>query len=205
MYKERMLEYYPPVVRSIKEFQAIVDTESTEMEQFANARDDVLNDAYLLTMGEERIKSWERIFGLSFDANATLQDRRETVIARLRSKGKLNTQSIVAIVNSFTGGTAKANMEDSTLVVKIQPPHGSKSFRFESVEKELSKNLPSHIGLSVVRDYPTWETLMNNTGTWSNSMFYYRTWEEVLLNAGLPIGKLDVTPLDTFILDLDKE
>lgn len=200
MYKERMLNYYPPVVRSIKEFQAIVDSESTEMEQLANARDAVMNDAYLQTMGEERIKNWERVLGLTYDQKATLQDRRDTIIARIRAKGKLNTASIRAIVNSFTGGTAETSMEDSTLVVKIKPPNGNKSYQFESVEKELSKNLPSHIGLSVVRDYPIWEDYKAENATWADLMFYYPTWYEVYLNDRIPAGQLDFTEFDQFIL-----
>lgn len=200
MYKERMLEYYPPVVRSIKEFQAIVDSESSEMEQLAIARDSVLNDAYLLTMGEERIKNWERVLGLTYDQNATLQDRRNTIIARIRAKGKLNTASIRAIVNSFTGGTVETSMENSTLVVKIKPPRGNKNYQFESVEKELSKNLPSHIGLSVIRDYPIWDDYKTETDNWEEMMFYYPTWNEVLLNERLPAGQLDYTKFDQFIL-----
>lgn len=200
MYRERMLNYYPPVVSSIKEFQAIVGSESTEMEQLANARDSVMNDAYLLTMGEERIKNWERVLGLTYDQKATLQDRRDTIIARIRAKGKLNTASIRAIVNSFTGGTAEATMEDSTLVVKIKPPSGNKSYQFESVEKELSKNLPSHIGLSVVRDYPIWDDYKTETDNWGEVMLYYPTWEEVLLHDRLPAGQLDYTQFDKFIL-----
>lgn len=205
MYKERMLNYYPPAVRSIKEFQAIVDGESTEMEQFADSRENVLNDAYLLTMGEERIKSWERIFGLTYDKKATLQDRRETIIARIRAKGKLNTESILAIVNSFTGGTAKPYINDGTLTVKILPPPGNKTFNFESVENELVKKLPCHIDLNIIRDYHTWGTVNEAVSNWSELMFYYHTWEDVLINNKIPIGVLDETPLEEFILDLNKE
>ena len=95
MYKERMIGYYPPILSAILEFQAIIGAEYPEYERISTERDTVLNDAYLLTMDEERVLQWERILGITPLVNSTLQDRRDTIVARIRGQGKLNTEPLI--------------------------------------------------------------------------------------------------------------
>ena len=64
MYYERMNSYYPEVIRTIAEFQAIIDSEYPEFEGLESGRDEVINDAYLPTMSEARISQWEQLLNI---------------------------------------------------------------------------------------------------------------------------------------------
>lgn len=177
---ERMLNYYPEVIKKILEFQAFIKSEGFEVDFLKNDIELSVNEAYLTTMGEERISEWEKALGLEYSADDTLEDRRDAIIARIRGQGKLNTALINSIVSAFTGGTAESFIENSTLVVKIQPPPDSKVYKFYNVTRELSKKIPAHLGLLVTKDYATWGQVAENYTCWE-AISQLDSWEELML------------------------
>lgn len=181
IYYKRMNEYYPEVVRAILEFQGIIIGEYPEFNLINDSENDVLKDAWLLTMEESRIEQWEKILGIKPVADSSVEDRRDTVIARIRGQGKLNTALINSIVNAFTGGTAKSWVENSALYVIITPPPNNKLYQFDNVKQELAKKVPAHLGLHVSRNYYTWGDIKNNFATWSAMKTELPTWEDVYL------------------------
>lgn len=181
MYGQRMIDYYPQVVSKIMEFRAIVESEYPEIEQLNVSTNSIVNDAWLLTMNEERIIQWEKILDIRVIPGSSVDDRRDTIIARIRGQGKLNTALINSIVNAFTGGTAKSWVANSTLYVLITPPPNNKQYQFDNVFQELQKKVPAHLGLEVSRNYFTWGDIKNNFDTWNDVMNDLSTWEDVYL------------------------
>ena len=181
MYKERMNSYYPKVVQSIKDFKAIVDAEYLEFEDLSRGVTNITNDAYLSSMTENRIREWEAILGIKPIENSSVSDRRETVMARIRGQGKLNTALINSIVNAFTGGTAQSWVENSVLYVEITPPPKSKQFQFDNVKQELQKKVPAHLGFQISRNYFTWGEINTSFETWGDMYNALPIWEDVYL------------------------
>lgn len=181
MYGQRMINYYPQVISCIQEFKAIIKSEYPEIEAVNEGKDRVTNDAYLLTMTEDRIVSWEKILGIAPLADSTLDDRRDTIIARIRGQGKLNTELINSIVNAFTGGKANSWIEDSVLYVEITPPPNNKQYKFANVEQELSKKVPAHLGFKVKRNYYEWSEIQTAYSTWQDVKDGFDTWKDVYL------------------------
>ena len=181
MYRTRMNEYYPEVIRTITEFQAIIDGEYPEFEQLSEANQAITNDAYLLTMSEDRVEQWEHVLGITPLVDSSLSDRRDTITARIRGQGKLNTTLISNIVNAFTGGTANSWIEDSVLYVEITPPPGNKQFKFKTVEQELALKVPAHLGLKVERNYYDWGDVISKYSTWKDVRDNFGAWEDVYL------------------------
>ena len=179
--KDRMFNYYPKVIQTILEFKAITDQEGKELNDLRLELDDVLANAYLGTMLEDRIVLWENVLDITPLEGTTFEDRRETVIARIRGQGKLNTTLINNIVNTFTGGTAISWVEDGVLYVEITPPKDNKKFVFENVEQELRNKIPAHLGLNVSRNYYTWGQLKDNTESWGDVPNDFGIWESVYL------------------------
>ncbi len=177
---ERMLNYYPKAVQQILEFQSIIKSEGFEIDFLKSDVQLLVNEAYLTTMGEERVASWEKALGMHYAQGDTLQDRRDAVVARIRGQGKLNTETINSIVNAFTGGRATSYIEDSVLHVKITPPPNNKQYKFDNVKRELSKKVPAHLGLDIVRNYATWKEIVENFSDW-NTVKQRDTWEELML------------------------
>lgn len=181
MYRERMNGYYPQVIQAITEFKSIIDSEYPEFDDLAVARDRVVEDAYLPTMSEKRVEQWENILAIKPLEDSTVQDRRETIIARIRGQGKLNSALINSIVNAFTGGTANSWVEDSVLYVEITPPPGNKQYKFANVEQELSLKVPAHLGFNVSRNYYTWIETKETYSTWQDVKDNFDTWNDVYI------------------------
>jgi hypothetical protein len=173
--------YYPQVLQSVLEFQAIINSEYPEFEDLKAEHQKVLNNAYLTIMGEERIEQWEKILGIRPLVDSSLEDRRETIIARIRGQGKLNAELINLIVGTFTGGTANSWVADGTLYIEITPPPENKSYKFENVEQELRHKIPAHLQLNVSRNYYTWGEVKDRCATWQDVLDEFGTWNEVLL------------------------
>ena len=181
MYRERMNAYYPEVIAKITEFKSIIDAEYLEFEDVSALKDSVTDNAYLTTMGESRVEEWEKIFGIRPVSGSTLEDRRETIIARIRGQGKLNSELISTIVSTFTGGIANSWVKDSILYVEITPPRDNKQYIFENVEQELKKKIPAHLGFQVKRNYFTWNDIANSYATWQDVYDNFDTWNDVYL------------------------
>lgn len=178
MYRKRMNEYYPQVIQAIKEFQAIIDAEYPEFELLNSEQTTIISDAYLTTMGEVRIEQWENMLGIQPLEDSSVNDRRETVIARIRGQGKLNTALINTIVNTFTGGTANSWVKDSVLYVEITPPPGDKNYQFANVEQELRNKIPAHLGFNVARNYYKWGEVKDSHDTWQDVKDFFDTWQD---------------------------
>jgi uncharacterized protein (DUF1697 family) len=188
-YNEQMLDYYPEVIKAIREFQVLMATESIQVDEVHKKLTQLLEDAYVSTASAERIEMWENLLGIvplpqGDDSMETwLEDRRETILARLYQTPKLNTKSIADIVSIFTGGTAISYFDNntSTIVVKISPPKNNKSYKFANVEQELRKKVPAHLLFQVSRNYSTWAQIVAKCPTWEDIKNQFTTWEDVLL------------------------
>lgn len=177
---ERMLNYYPEVIKIILEFKALMRTEGFEVDFLKNNVELSINESYLSTMTETRIKEWERNLGIAPSSDDSLEDRKESIIARIRGRGKLNSALINSIVGAFTGGTAISYIRDSKLYVKITPPVGNKQYKFNNVLRELNAICPAHLGLEVTRNYATWGEIKDNYIDWNN-IKELSSWEELVL------------------------
>lgn len=200
MYRERMNSYYPQAIQSILEFQAIIDSEYPEFETIFDGTQRVISDAYLTTMSEDRIEQWENMLGIHPIEGSSVSDRRETIIARIRGQGKLNTELIKTIVKTFTGGDATARIEDGVLCVEIALPPNNKQFQFSNVEQELKHKVPAHLELRVSRDYYNWDEIDDNCSTWTEIRNTYATWYDVLYNIPGKDNQLGITKFDEFVL-----
>lgn len=186
-YNEQMLNYYPEVIKSIRDFQELILTQSLEVEEMHEELKKILGNAYISTANETRISKWEALLGIvpleqgEDDMETWLSDRRETILARIFQTPKLNSKAISDIVKIFTGGTATSYFKDGVIHIQITPPKNNKQYKFANVEQELSKKIPAHLMFTVDRNYYTWLQI-NDGSTWGDVKNKYTTWENILLS-----------------------
>lgn len=190
-YNEQMLNYYPEVIKAIREFQKMIEVESLQVEEMHKALTKALENAYVSTADEAKISQWERYLGIAplpqgdDSLELWLADRKETILARLYNTQKLNSKSIAEVVSIFTGGTAVSYFKDGVVHVLIRPPRTNKQYKFENVEQELNKMIPAHLALNVKRDYYSWLEINSSYKTWGDLNVACENWEEVLLASTL--------------------
>lgn len=185
-YNEQMLNYYPEVIKAIREFQVLISTQSIQVEEMHEKLVELLENAYISTAHETRIAEWEQLLRIDplpqgdDDLETWLSDRRETIIARLYQPERLNTQTISDIVKIFTGGKANSYFKDGAIHILISPPKNNKKYKFENVEQELKQKAPAHLLFTVSRDYQAWATVVTDHPTWADVLADHPNWDEVL-------------------------
>lgn len=179
-YGYKMLNYYPEVIKTLMEYQALINGLGFEFDFLKCHFNFTLNDFYLNTMGEERLKEWEKLLGIAPKTNDPIQNRRSVVMARLQGGFKLNTTSIASIVLTLTGRKCKSYVKDSCLYVKIQPTDQyDVDIPTSAVETELKRRIPAHLCLNVARDYLTWGDVANHFKDWNEVSTHYDNWDQV--------------------------
>ena len=187
-YNEQMLNYYPEVIKSIREFQKLIEVQSLEIDDMHKELAKILENAYVSTADTDTILKWERALEIvptpqgDRELESWMEDRRSTILARLYNTEKLNSTTISNIVKIFTGGEAITYFKDSTIYVIITPPKNTKSFSFENVERELRNKAPAHLLINVSRSYKTWGDVKTTFGTWGDVNDTFEMWEDVSLN-----------------------
>lgn len=185
-YYIQLLDYFPNVIRNIREFKVLAQTESVQLYHIHSEIIDILANAYVSTADIERITEWENWLEITpleqgEDSLETwLQDRRETILARLYQPQKLNSETISNLVKIFTGGVAMSYFKDGIVYVFIELPADYKGYKLENVEQELRNKIPAHLGLQVKRSYHTWSYVQSTFSTWGDVKDNFSTWEDIL-------------------------
>jgi len=82
----RLIDYIPPILRDIREFLAIMQSEQPEVENAWSAADDLWENQYISSAGELGVSRWESILGITPKATATLDERKFEILAMLNAK-----------------------------------------------------------------------------------------------------------------------
>ena len=185
-YNQQMLDYYPEVIKAIREFQVLIETQSLQVEDIHKELTKALENAYVNTADQSKIAEWERFLGITplpqgdDPLEQWLEDRRETILARLYAPKKLNSSSISDIVSIFTGGKATSYFKDGVIHVLVSPPKNNKKYKFENVEQELKQKIPAHLLFNVAINYQNWAKVKTDHITWGGVMSNCGSWDEVL-------------------------
>lgn len=176
---DKMIDYYPEFIKKIQDIAAVTYAVGVELDHLRAREVELTNNGFLYFMDESRTAEWEKALGMSYSESDSLDDRRKAVIARLRAKNNLNTETIHKIVTTFTGGTATISFSDGTLKVDIKPPANGVEFNLDTVTRELRKQLPAHLKLVVNRDYSTWNYIKTTYASWNDVKTSFASWQDV--------------------------
>lgn len=176
---DKMIGYYPQVVKQIKDVEAVCYAVGIELDNARAKIADNTNDGFLFWMDEHRLREWEKELELSYAETDSLDARKAAVVAKLRGQNKLDESTIKKIVNAFTGGTATVVFGDSTITVDIEPPDDGTEFNWDTAEKELRNRLPAHVLLKVNRNYSTWGDVKSRHTNWQAVSTSYSSWREL--------------------------
>ena len=185
-YNEQMLNYYPEVIKAVREFQVLIESQSLEVEEMHQKLTQMLLDAYITTASEKQLTKWEQFLNLTplpqnEDSLETwLSDRRESILARLYQTSKLNTNAIGDIVRIFTGGMCESYFKDGVIYILVNLPKNNKHYKFENLVNALKDKLPAHLMCRIERNYFTWEEAKDTYGLWNNVLNSNLLWEGIL-------------------------
>lgn len=182
---QRMFNYYPRVIQVLLEYEGLIKAVGFEIDFLRGHFTFTYNDTFLMTMGEDRTVQWEKALGITPAENSTLDERRRVIMARIQGGFKLNTESIANIVKTLTNGTCVSYVEDSCLYVEVKPPEGDRTISFPTVEEELKRRIPAHLGLNINRWFARWQEINDNFGSWQDVYNNFGSWQDVRFYSGV--------------------
>lgn len=178
---KRMMEYLPPFWHEYAEMQQILQNEGLELDDLNEDSECILNDAFILTMGESRIEEWEA--WLKLPPNGTLQDRRMTILSYFAVISKMTRESIQTLVRSlYSEARSEVVFKNSTITITIKPlpDHDSDELDFQRLLDQLKLRKPCHITLFTKRWYCTWGDIKNGFNTWQALKDDRANWQHVI-------------------------
>lgn len=154
----RMRDYLPLYWHEYKEMIELLKSQGFEVECLSTERGNILVDAFILDMREERIIEWER--WLKLPPNGTLMDRRLAILNYFAVMSKMSRESIQAVVAAmYNGAKAQVYFEDSTIHVIVKP----------------SANHPDEFVWSwqeIKNAFETWGDLLDSGEQWASRSLY---------------------------------
>lgn len=179
---KRMMGYLPNYWHEYEEMQQILKSQGAELDDLDEESNCLLNDAFILTMGESRIAEWES--WLKLPPNGTLQDRRMAILSYFAVISKMTRESIQTLVASlYNNARATVVFKNSTIAIKIKPvaDHYGDELDFQRLLDQLEKRKPCHITLLTQRWMCSWRDVMNGHTSWRDVMNDHETWRDLML------------------------
>lgn len=98
----QIINYYPPVVRQVKEIQQIAAAEDREFSKLAAASASVLRNMFIGTADRDGIARFEKLSGITPDTSMTLEERKMNVLA-VSNKCKMTLLELVFMLSAYPG------------------------------------------------------------------------------------------------------
>ena len=179
---KEMMEYLPPFWHENEEMKRILHAQSVEIDGLHEDAFIIINDAFLMTMGESRIAEWEK--WLKLPPTGTIEDRRSQIMQYFGVITKLNEQSIKVLVATLHD-EARANVQivDSDIKITVipLPENALDELDFTKLAEQLTIRKPCHLGLVIVRGYSKWGDVKDTIQTWGDVKTDFKNWEGVFL------------------------
>lgn len=138
-------EYYPSTVEELKQFIKIAEAENPEIIQIWKESENVLNDQFIYTAGENGIKRWEKILKITPKGTDTFDDRRFIIISRLNEKLPYTFTILKNLLSNLCGEngfTAELIHNDYKLIVRIAL---SRKSNYNEVDSLLKRITPANL------------------------------------------------------------
>lgn len=95
-----ILDYYPPVIRSIKEIQQIAKAEDLEVEKLDMEIEKVKNNMFFFSADEDGIKRFEQLLGIPQNNTRSLEERK-AYIFYMANRKKMSLTELEETIHNY--------------------------------------------------------------------------------------------------------
>lgn len=154
---DNLKSYVPEFISQNAHFQAIYDTQGTEMDSLYTAIEDILNQCFVDT-ATWGLEFWEKFLRIPVDGSKPYEHRRSVVRSKMRGVGTITVSLIQSVAESYANGEVDV----------IESP-GAYSFTVKFIgEKGIPPNLsdlqaaiseikPAHLAVNYEFTYNTYD------------------------------------------------
>lgn len=158
-----LIEYLPPILKEIKDFQEITSAIDPEFVDVEKAASKVLDDQFIATATEFGIKCLEEMIGIMPKATETLEERRFTLATLFLEKRPTTFNFLkmqLELLCGKDGYTLFCDYENYLLVVRLALAAKS---NYTAVENLITQIKPANIVLDLDLLYNRYSKYKGNT------------------------------------------
>lgn len=196
----KLIHYLPSFMQEYKEIKEIMKAEQSEIDLLWIAAEGVFADQFIEDATENGVKRWESMLGISPKGTDTLDERKFRILSKLNQELPYTLRKLEQVLTTLCGPdgySIELNAAKYNIEVKLGIANHN---NYGEVERILKAMIPANLTQVVTLLFNRWENVKNDNQNWSDVLFYYETWHNVLYNKQV-VSKLDVDTLEKFILD----
>ena len=196
----KLIHYLPPFVQEYVEIQEIMKTEQHETDLLWIATEGVFADQFIQDATINGVSRWESMLGISPKGTDTLDERKFRVLSKLNQELPYTLRKLEQVLTTLCGPdgySIELNAAEYNIEVKLGIANHN---NYGEVERILKAMIPANLTQVIILLFNRWEDIKNDNQNWSDVLFYYETWHNVLYNKQV-VSRLDVDNLENFILD----
>ena len=121
-YQDRLLiEYLPPVIKKVREFQAIMYSEQPEIFNLFNEIQIALDNQFIMTLTIYGVERWEKMLGIVPKGTYTLEERRFTILTRLMAKLPYTMRMLQHLLTELCGADGfEIDLDANNYAIQVQ-------------------------------------------------------------------------------------
>lgn len=102
-YKTDLSKYYPEFLAEYEELKALGQAIEFELDEFHKQIESVHHNLMASTADEDGLKRFEKIYGLYPTDDATIEDRRLAILAKMTAKMPYTKRALATLLDSLVG------------------------------------------------------------------------------------------------------
>lgn len=157
----KLMDYLPPVLAVVKDYQAIMQAEQAEIERFWDAAKRALENQFIETTDEAGIARYELMLGIQPKGSDDLSLRQFRVLSRYNEQLPYTYWKMLEQLKSLCGENGvKTMLNGLTLEIKVELTAKEK---VNEVRQLLERMLPANVFVTVSLLYNQWGSVKHLT------------------------------------------
>ena len=145
--ERKLIQYLPYAVRDFEDFQGITTGEQPEFELVWDAQQEVFDNQFIDTAGNDGLSRWEKMLKISPKGTDTLETRRARIKTQLNNFVPYTIRVLARMLTAISDGDPfTVSLEPGTYLLKIVTEWGA-SGQIEGLEYLINNILPCNIAL----------------------------------------------------------
>lgn len=164
MFERKLIGYLPEILKNIKEYKAILeDGEQFEFQMLWEDINQTLDDQFIESSSSNAISRWEKMTNISPKGNATLEERKFTVLAKLNEQLPYTMPVLEQQLETLCGvGNYSIKLQHNIYKLTVRVALTAKN-SFDDVIAFLRRIVPANIEIDCSLKYNTHKILSGHT------------------------------------------
>lgn len=175
-----LIDYLPPVLKKVREFKLIFQSEQPEIADLWGSINNALNDQFVIDATEYGVGRWEKLLGIVPKGTESLDARKFRILTRLNERLPYTMRTLQLLLEALCGKdgySIELYNDVYTIEVKINLIAKSK---FDDVDALLQRVIPANMIINLRLMYNQHLTLKQFTHGYLQSYTHNQLRSEVL-------------------------